>query len=194
MGLASGYSASFACCTNMIGSYSGYYAAGVLGSNFIGVGSGQYATNSDYSNFIGNQTGNGATSASYSNFIGFYAGAAAGANNVGCNNTIIGTNITLQNGTVNAVNIGGLIFGTGSYATKTGNPFSGSAMGKVGLNQPTPLYDLDISGSVRATCVLGLTPMDPLPAAASFSGFFAVSASTPIKPYFSDGTSWNPLY
>jgi hypothetical protein len=51
-----------------------------------------------------------------------------------------------------------------------------------------------ITGSVSITNVLKLTAQDPLPAAASVPNSFAVSASTPTKPYYSDGTSWNALY
>ena len=55
---------------------------------------------------------------------------------------------------------------------------------------------LDISGSivVSGSALLSLRPQHPLPAAASYPGAFAVSASSPIKPYFSDGTSWKVLY
>ena len=51
-----------------------------------------------------------------------------------------------------------------------------------------------ITGSVNITNVLRLTAQDPLPAASSVPNSFAVSASTPTKPYYSDGTSWNALY
>lgn len=51
---------------------------------------------------------------------------------------------------------------------------------------------LSISGSVAS--VLTLTPQHPLPAASSYPNSFAVSASTPPVPYFSNGTSWNALY
>ncbi len=51
-----------------------------------------------------------------------------------------------------------------------------------------------ITGSVSITNVLRLTAQDPLPAASSVPNSFAVSASTPTKPYYSDGTSWNALY
>jgi hypothetical protein len=53
---------------------------------------------------------------------------------------------------------------------------------------------LNVSGSINASNVLRLAPQSPLPAAASFPNSFAVSSSTPAKPYFSDGTNWNALY
>jgi hypothetical protein len=51
-----------------------------------------------------------------------------------------------------------------------------------------------ITGSVSITNVLTLKAQDPLPAASSVPNSFAVSASTPTKPYYSDGTDWNALY
>lgn len=48
--------------------------------------------------------------------------------------------------------------------------------------------------AVLTNDVLTLTPQDPLPAAASNPYSFAVSGSSPAKPYFSDGANWNPLY
>jgi hypothetical protein len=54
--------------------------------------------------------------------------------------------------------------------------------------------DQAITGSVSITNVLKLTAQDPLPAASTLPNSFAVSGSTPTKPYYSDGTSWNALY
>jgi hypothetical protein len=54
--------------------------------------------------------------------------------------------------------------------------------------------NLVVSGSVAIGTVLSLTPQNPLPAASSVPYSFAVSASSPAKPYFSNGTSWNALY
>jgi hypothetical protein len=51
-----------------------------------------------------------------------------------------------------------------------------------------------VTGSVAVSTVLSLKPQSPLPAASSAPYSFAVSASTPAKPYFSDGTNWNALY
>jgi len=57
------------------------------------------------------------------------------------------------------------------------------------------LGDTVISGSltVAAGEVLTLAPVATLPTAPP-TGSFAVSGSTPPKPYFYDGTSWNALY
>lgn len=54
--------------------------------------------------------------------------------------------------------------------------------------------DQTVTGSINITNVLRLTAQNPLPAASSVPNSFAVSASTPTKPYYSDGTSWNALY
>jgi hypothetical protein len=73
---------------------------------------------------------------------------------VGTNNIIIGTNITLPPQTINSINIGGTIFTTGSYSTLIGNPSSGSAMGRVGINVYPPIYSLQVSGSTSSTGVI----------------------------------------
>ena len=73
--------------------------------------------------------------------------------------TWIKPNITLPNGTQDSINIGGLIFGTGSYSTTSGNPYSGSqyGTGKVGINKVSPTYTLDVSGSGNYTNGLTIT-------------------------------------
>lgn len=48
--------------------------------------------------------------------------------------------------------------------------------------------------AVLTNDVLTLTPQHPLPAASANPYSFAVSASSPAKPFFSDGANWNPLY
>lgn len=55
--------------------------------------------------------------------------------------------------------------------------------------------NVHISGSVavKAGEVLTLAPVHPLPNSIA-TGSFAVSSSTPPKPYFWDGSSWNALY
>lgn len=173
IGYTAGYSASRSNTSNFIGYEAGYQAvdarnSNYLGfqagyqsradySNFFGDGAGHTATFASQSNFIGRDAGRRAASASYSNLIGFQAGEQVFGSGIGFNNTIIGTNITLENDRQNSINIGGLIFGTGSYSTVTGNPFSGSANGSIGINQPLPLFSLDVSGSGRYTNGLVVT-------------------------------------
>jgi hypothetical protein len=74
-------------------------------------------------------------------------------NGIGSNNIIIGTNITLEDNQKDSINIGGIIFGTGSYSnTITPYPFSGSqGIGKIGINITNPTYSFQVSGSVGFT-------------------------------------------
>ena len=177
IGYRAGYSASFANLSNFIGSLAGYqatsatlsnflgYNAGNLAinanrSNFLGNSAGQNATNANNSNFLGNNAGNAATSASYSTLIGYQVGynVAGGALGIKSNNIIIGTNITLEDGRKDSINLGGIIFGTGSYFDTSFNPpSSGSANGRIGINQPLPIFSLDVSGSGRYTSGLTIT-------------------------------------
>lgn len=87
-----------------------------------------------------------------------------------------------------------------------GNPsFVILGSGHVGIENLAPAYEFDvtgtgrftngllITGSVSISSILTLTPQTPLPSGVR-TGSFAVSSSTPPKPYFYDGTSWNALY
>ena len=69
----------------------------------------------------------------------------------------IGTNITLANGAQDSINLGAIIFATGSYSTTAGNPYSGSVMGRVGINKNNPTYNFDVSGSGNYSNNLTLT-------------------------------------
>jgi hypothetical protein len=73
------------------------------------------------------------------------------------NNIVIGTNIGVEESSADKINIGGLIFGSGSYANTSSAVFSGSTNGFVGINQPNPQYSLDTSGSGRFTNGLTIT-------------------------------------
>jgi hypothetical protein len=160
VGFNAGYFATYANNSNFIGSYSGYLSSYASLSNFIGDSAGVRAVSASNSNFIGNQSGTDAKKASYSTLIGFRAGfnSNSSINGIGSNNIVIGTNITLPNDIGNAINIGGLLFGTGSYSNAGAiSPFSGSANGRIGINQPTPVFNLDVSGSGRYTNGLTVT-------------------------------------
>jgi len=140
--------------SNFIGNRAGYNAWYANDSNFIGTGAGDTAFSANTSNFIGKYAGNQAINASYSNLIGY----AAGSTGIGSNNIIIGTNVTLADNQRDSINIGGIIYGTGSYSTITGLPFSGSILtAKVGINNPNPLYNFDVSGSGNFTNGLTIT-------------------------------------
>jgi hypothetical protein len=152
LGAGAGSSASYANNSNFLGNTAGSNATNASGSNFFGQNAGAGATNAAYSNFFGTRAGGfGATSASFSNFIGYKTGF--NRNNpglIGSNNIIIGTNISLPVGRQDSINIGGIIFGTGSNSnigTTTSDAITGSANGRIGINVVTPLYTLDVSGS-----------------------------------------------
>ena len=67
---------------------------------------------------------------------------------IGSNNIIIGTNISLPNAATNSLNIGGVLFGTGTYSTTGGNPLTATtANGKIGIQVVTPTSTLDVSGT-----------------------------------------------
>jgi hypothetical protein len=145
--------------TTYTSSYSVFlgYLAGPLAyyahhSNFIGGISGYAAVSASYSNFMGWRAGQAAHSASYSILIGLHAGR----NNVGLgygigsNNIVIGNNVTLPDNASNAINIGGIIFGSGSYFSNELDlsPSSSPSNGKIGINVTKPSSSLDVSGSV----------------------------------------------
>ena len=119
-------------------------------------GAGQSINN--YCIGIGYRAGINAISASYSVFMGYNVGgsAAGGTDSTGTNNIVIGTSVTLDANRRDSINLGGLIFGTGSYFS-TGTRSSGSANGKVGINVPNPQYSLDVSGSGNYTNGLTIT-------------------------------------
>ena len=147
LGYSAGISMSDAGNSTAIGPFAGYAAYNAVGSSFLGVYAGASAASSSYSTFIGPYAGWRVSGSSYSTFIGYNTGFNS---TLGNNNIIVGTNVTLASGSSNSINIGGLIFGSGSY-NNTGSVSSGSANGFIGINQPNPQFNLDISGSARAT-------------------------------------------
>jgi hypothetical protein len=209
--------------SNLLGVSAGENSLDILNSNFIGENTGDSSKNIRYSNFIGQSAGLQASSSRYSNFIGFQAGASitssystligynAGSDpsltdsSIGSNNIIIGTNITLEKNRKDSINLGGIIFATGSYSETESNPFSGSVNGRIGINQPLPQFNLDVSGSgrytnglivtgsVEITSLLTLPPRNPLPSGVA-TGSIAVSGSgINCKPYFWNGSTWTSL-
>jgi hypothetical protein len=175
IGFRSGYQATNAEYSNFIGADAGSVATNSDYSNFIGFQSGLSASNAQYSNFIGLNSGYQASRANNSNFIGVSSGfQAVSASNsiligynagatliktrtIGSDNIVIGNGISLPVNSRYGLNIAGLIFGTGSYSTQTLDAFSGSANGRIGINQPNPKYSLDISGSGNYTNNLHVT-------------------------------------
>jgi hypothetical protein len=153
IGIGAGLDATAAESSIFLGLDAGNIATNASQSFFVGRNTGRYATNAHNSNFFGRGAGNNASSASYSTLIGYLVGynpQDLGSPSIGSNNIIIGTNITLENGRKDSINLGSIIFATGSYATTAGNPFSGSMVNaKVGINNSLPEYTLDVSGSFR---------------------------------------------
>ena len=149
-GLNAGKNASGASYSNFIGQQAGNGATNANTSNFIGYAAGMNATQANNSNFIGIQAGDGATGASYSTIIGYHAGLTSSGPSIGSNNIIIGTSITLSAGTINSINLGGVLFGKGIYSGTTGSPsVSGETNGRIGIDIVDPTETLDISGNAR---------------------------------------------
>lgn len=150
LGANAGSGVTSAYNSNFLGYLAGQSATFASQANFIGAGAGIEATRADNSNFFGLFAGQKAVSASFSTLIGYQAGANPdGTATIGTNNIIIGSNITLPANTRNSINLGGIIFATGSYSSLVGNPYSGSQfnIGRVGINKVLPIYTLDVSGS-----------------------------------------------
>jgi len=168
--------------STMIGAYAGYSASYAVGSTFLGIYAGAAASASSYSTFVGPYAGYQLSGSSYSIALGYNTGFRS---TLGNNNIIIGTEVTLASGSSNSINIGGLIFGSGSYFS-TSSVSSGSANGYLGINQPNPQYSLDVSGSIRLSQALLLPPQNPLTIAAT--GSLATSGS---NLYFYNGTGSN---
>jgi hypothetical protein len=152
-----------------------------VGANFIGYFAGYQAYTSSYSNFIGYRAGYSQSLASHSVFLGYNAGFRATTMPlIGHNNIIIGTNITLPSASVNSINIGGILFGSGSYGDGglSAFPFSGSVgNGRIGINVVSPQYNLDVSGSVNFTNGLTVTGSIILSGSQSYIGTKIVTGS-----------------
>lgn len=158
LGANAGLSASGAYMSNFLGRNTGNGATDAYYSNFIGFLSGYQATNASQSNFIGIDAGREATNASLSNFLGYSAGKSFVGNNVGSNNIIIGTNVSLPNATADSINIGGVLFGTGTYSNIGTNPLTTPVSGgRIGIGVVTPQVTLDVAGDMRLTAAANPT-------------------------------------
>jgi hypothetical protein len=174
----------------LIGLYAGSAGAGGVA---IGEQAGQNASQASTTVMIGYLAGYNTVSGSRSVIIGYKAGnTATVANTPGANNIIIGSNISLPAGRKDSINLGGIIFATGSYATTSGNAFTGSMQAaKVGIATNNPTETLDVSGSARVTDVLVLPFQSPLPSGKP-TGSVAISGSggTFNGMYVYNGTVW----
>lgn len=195
--------------STFIGNKVGFLASNATGSFFVGSWTG-FSTNAKNSIFIGDRSGLYQQNAVYSIFLGYQSGynynGISSAGQLGRNNIIIGTNIALEDGRQDSINIAGLIFATGSYFSDSylfdngvteplsGEMFSGSANGKVGINQPLPSYSLDVSGSIGLTDILVLGSKAVLPTTNVPSGSIMASGSDAnFKPYFWNGSTWTSM-
>ena len=180
-----------------IGQQAGYQATNAYYSNFLGQSAGQGATSANNSNFFGPQAGYLATNASISNLFGYNVGRTFTGNNIGSNNIIIGTNITLPNTRANGINIGGVLFGINTYSNLAGNPFTGaSSTGKIGINIVTPTEALHVSGN---TLINGQLTADTINATTSIlpTQDITVNIGTPtnrfreVNTYSGTSTIWS---
>jgi len=167
LGTYAGQLATNANNSNFFGQNAGYESTNANNSNFLGQYAGAFSDNAFYSNFLGHRAGTYATSASYSTLLGFQAGyepQGISSLSIGSNNIIIGTNITLPAQRKNSINLGGIIFATGSYSTTTGNPYSGSQFGtgRVGINVVNPTYTLEVGGTVAFPNITNVSHPDVL--------------------------------
>jgi hypothetical protein len=166
-GSNTGKEATNAFYSNFLGNSAGYQADTANDSNFLGQQAGYQATYALRSNFLGYGAGKNATNASYSNLFGYLVGKTFGSNNIGTNNIIIGTNISLPNAATNSINIGGVLFGIGTYSSTLTSPsISANTSGKIGIGIVTPTEKLHVSGN---TLVEGNIIINSLKNAASLS-------------------------
>jgi hypothetical protein len=197
IGTGAGGGAANAQYSNFFGAGAGAIANYAINSNFLGQQSGELATNAEYSNFLGRSAGYSATSASYSNLFGFNAGAVFTANNIGANNIIIGTNISLPNAAANSINIGGILFGADTYATTTGNPsVTPTNTGRIGIGtvNPNASAKLDVSSDRQGLLIPRMTtPQRNLIGGGSFAtGLQIYNTDTNTFQYW-NGSSWISL-
>ena len=132
--------------------------------------------------FLGKQTGKNAEDAAYSILLGSYVGSTSvTANSIGNNNIIIGNSITLPIGKANAINIGGILFGSGSYWANTGIASSSPAGGNIGINIVDPQFNLHVSGTVGFSN-LNTSNTAPNVVLADSNGQLFITASSALSP------------
>jgi hypothetical protein len=148
IGESAGQGAIGSSVSNFIGLNAGITSLGSRSANFIGGSAGQTSSGCSESNFIGTQAGQSVTGATYSIFIGYHVGRTFTSNNVGSNNIIIGTNISLPHETSNSINIGGVLFGSNTYSGLSTNPsITAQTNGRIGINVINPTQALEVSGN-----------------------------------------------
>jgi hypothetical protein len=157
LGEYAGYEATDAGSSNFFGSGTGNGATNASNSNFLGQEAGLQATNANDSNFLGYSAGENAIDAAYSNLLGYKVGSSFTDNNISSNNIIIGTNISLPNEATNSINLGGVLFGTGTYFEVSNDPsITPVSGGKIGIGVVEPTNTLHIYSEAANTSGLRL--------------------------------------
>jgi hypothetical protein len=194
LGAGAGASAINSYTSNFIGYQAGNSATNAHQSNFLGYGAGLGAGNANNSNFFGRDTGQNAFNASYSTLIGYYVGKRITGNGINSNNIIIGTNITLPDDRKDSINLGGIVFATGSYSDTGTDPYSGTSNGRVGINVVNPQYALDVSGSGNYSNELTVTGSLNAPNITGSLQGTASYASTALWSSYPISVTGNTLY
>lgn len=143
-----------------LGIYAGLESPNAGDSVFVGRYAGNNCGNSSRSIMIGAYTGEYSTNSPYSILLGWRTGKQFGTNFIGSNNIIIGTNISLPDAVTNRINIGNVLYGSGTYSTPTGNPsIVPTSAGKIGIGVVTPTAKLHLAAGTSAanTAPLKLT-------------------------------------
>jgi hypothetical protein len=109
----------------------------------IGVSAGGNISTGSRNIIIGPYT-KGSNVNSYNIIMGYRSSAPTGDNNI-----VIGKKITLPAGTSNAMNIGGVLYGTGLQSTLPEDPTATPAGGRIGINVITPTATLDVEGDAK---------------------------------------------
>jgi hypothetical protein len=157
-GSGAGTNARYAGDSNFLGFNAGAAAENATKSNFFGNSAGANATYAGDSNFFGFNAGQGAEDASNSNLFGYQVGKSFIGNNIGSNNIIIGTNISLPDGTADAINLGGVLFGSETNFQVVGDPLIAPVSGgKIGIGVVSPTATLHLKAGIASTAPLKLT-------------------------------------
>lgn len=166
-----------------VGNYAMKYTTTGSKNTLIGVGASEYSTTASnntgvgyHSLFnlttgeanvaLGKNAGQAITSGSRNILIGPYTlGSAANSYNIimgyrsaattGDNNIIIGKKVTLPAGTSNAMNIGGVLFGTGFQSALPQSATAAVSNGQIGINAINPLATLDVTNANGTKTLLG---------------------------------------
>ena len=163
-------------------------------SIFLGSNTGRFSKKADNCVFIGYEAGDSTIDADNSVLIGYRVGKNYNDNSIGNNNIIIGTNITLAPGTNNAINLGGVIFATGTQSNTIDVPsYMESKDGKVGICNPNPTHTLDVNGSVNVSEFLKLEPVTNLPDTAEVGTIVSLGNEDTFALYVFTGINWKQI-